>query len=97
MPSVFNAAAAGDLKATIQYEVSGDEEFTVYLAIADGTCTYNDGPVDAPDLVIQTPAAVWLGIAKGEINGQAAFMAGQFKSQGNMGILLQMASLFPAA
>lgn len=96
MPSAFNAAAAGDLKATVQYEVSGDEEFTAHLVIADGACTYNDGPADSPDLVVQTPADVWLGISKGEINGQAAFMSGKFKAQGNMGILLQMGNLFKA-
>lgn len=96
MPGAFNSAAAGDLKAVLQFEISGDEEFTAHLAIADGACSFVDGPADSPDLVVQSPADVWLGIAKGEINGQAAFMSGQFKAQGNMGLLLQMNSLFPA-
>lgn len=95
MPMAFNAAAAGDLKAVIQFEVSGDEEFTAHLSIADGACTHSDGPAESPDLVVKTPADVWLGIAKGQINGQAAFMGGQFTAQGNMGLLLQMNSLFP--
>lgn len=96
MPAGFNAAAAGDMKANIQYDITGDEEFTAYLAIADGACTYHDGPADSPDLTVKSPADVWLKIAKGELDGQAAFMTGQFKAEGNLGILLQMGNLFNA-
>ena len=38
MPLGFNPAEAGDLKATIEFVVSGDEEFTLHLVVAGGKC-----------------------------------------------------------
>ena len=40
MPLGFNPQAAGDLKATIQFNVTGDDEFSAYLEIADGNAAY---------------------------------------------------------
>ena len=97
MPLAFNASTAGDMKATIQFEVSGDEDFTAHLVIADGKCAFNQGPAASPDLTVKTPADVWLAVSRGEKDGAAAFMGGQFKAEGNLGVLMQMNSLFSAA
>ncbi len=94
MPKGFNAEAAGDMKAVYQFEVSGDEEFTAHLAIADGQCRFHDGPADSPDVIIKTPAKLWLKISKGETNGQMAFMTGKFKAKGDLGLLMKLNSLF---
>ena len=94
MPKVFNPAEAGDLAAAIQFEISGDEQFTAHLAIAEGKCEFADGPADKPELTIISPADVWLGVSKGEIDGQAAFMSGQYKTGGNLGLLMRLSKLF---
>lgn len=94
MPLGFNPSAAGDLKAVYQFEVSGEENFVAHLAIADGTCTYHDGPAAKPNLVIKTPADVWLKISRGELDGQKAFMSGQYKAEGDFSFLLKIRTLF---
>jgi putative sterol carrier protein len=96
MPLGFNPGAAGDLKVDIQFEVNGDENFMSYLKIANGRCTYHEGPADKPNLVIKTPAEVWLKISRGELSGQKAFMEGRYKVEGDMNLLLKLSSLFSA-
>ncbi len=94
MPLAFNAGAADGLKAVYQFEIHGEEEFTGHLRITDGACTYHEGLADKPNLVIKTPADVWLKISRGELNGQQAFMDGRYKVEGDMNLLIKMNRLF---
>jgi putative sterol carrier protein len=45
-------------------------------------------------VVIKAPAAVWLAIGRGELDGQQAFMAGKYKVEGDLALLLKLRSLF---
>ncbi len=94
MPLGFQPTAAGDLKALIQFEISGDEDFTAHLAIAEGKAVHHDGPAENPDLTVKAPAKIWLGVSQGKINGQMAFMTGKFKAKGDLGLLMKLNSLF---
>lgn len=94
MPAVFNAEAAGDLSATIGFIVTGSETFEAYLNINHGMCTLEESPSRKPDLVIRTPAEVWLGIARRELGGPEAFMKNAYRAEGNLGILMRMNHLF---
>jgi multimeric flavodoxin WrbA/putative sterol carrier protein len=96
MPLAFMPEAAGNLAAVIQFEVTGDENFISNIRIVNGRCTYHDGPVDKPNLVIKTPADVWLKISRGQLNGQKAFMEGRYKTEGDVTVLLKLKSLFSA-
>ena len=94
MPLAFNASAAEGLAAVYQFEVHGDETFVAHLRIAGGVCTYHEGPAEKPNLIIKTPADVWLKISRGELNGQHSFMDGRYKVEGDMTLLLKMNRLF---
>jgi len=94
MPRGFNAGAAGDLAAVYQFDITGDEEFTAHLTIQDGRCTYHPGPAEDPGVTVQAPADVWLAVARGEKDGQAAFMAGEYKVQGDLSLLMKMSTMF---
>jgi multimeric flavodoxin WrbA/putative sterol carrier protein len=96
MPLAFKAESAGDMTAVIQFEVSGEENFVSHLRIAGGKCTYQDGPSESPNLVIRTPAGVWLKISRGELSGQKAFMEGRYKIDGDFNLLLKLKTLFSA-
>jgi multimeric flavodoxin WrbA/putative sterol carrier protein len=96
MPLGFNAQAAQGFSAIYQFEVRGSEEFTAHLAIADGACRYEEGPAEKPDVVIKTPADVWLAISQGRQDGQAAFMGGKYQVEGNLMLLLRLKDLFSA-
>jgi len=97
MASTFNAQAAGDLKATIQFEVTGKQTGNWFFSIENGICVYNEGKVDSPTLTIKTPSEVWLATANGELDGQQAFMEGKYTVVGDMSLLMRMKSLFGSA
>ena len=97
MPGVFNGEAAGDLSAVIQFQVSGSEVFTTNLCIEDGHCFLDKELTRTPDLVIETPADVWLAISRKELDGQQAFAQQAFKAEGNLGLLISMSRLFSGA
>jgi len=97
MAVTFNAQAAGDLKATIQFEVTGKQPGNWFLSIEGGTCTFHEGKVDSPTLSIKTPSEIWLAIANGELDGRQAFMEGKYTAKGDMGLLMRMNDLFGRA
>jgi multimeric flavodoxin WrbA/putative sterol carrier protein len=94
MALMFNNQIAGDLKATIQFKVTGKQTGNWYLSIENGRCIFNEGLVDSPTLTIKTPSEVWLAIANKEIDGQQAFMEGKYTATGDMSLLMRMGSLF---
>jgi putative sterol carrier protein len=97
MPGVFNKDVAGDLSAVIGFMVSGSERFEAYLHVRKGVCTLEDEPPREPDLLIRTPAEVWLCISRMELDGQEAFMRQAFTAEGNLGLLLRMNAIFSGA
>jgi len=94
MAASLNAQAAGDLKATIQFEVVGKQIGDWFLSIDSGKCTYHEGKADSPNLTIKTSSEVWLAIANREMDGQQAFMEAKYTATGDMSLLMRMKTLF---
>jgi multimeric flavodoxin WrbA/putative sterol carrier protein len=94
MPGALNPAAAQGFSAVYQFDVSGSEEFSAHLVIADQTATFHEGPAEKPGIIIKTPADVWLAIARKELDGTSAFLTGKFRIQGDLGLLVKMKTLF---
>ncbi len=94
MAASFNSQAAGDLKATIQFEVTGRQTGDWFLSIDTGKCPYHEGRANSPSLTIKTPSEVWLAIANKEMDGQQAFMEGKYTVTGDMSLLMRMKTLF---
>jgi hypothetical protein len=95
MPLLFDAKAAGDVEATIQFRVSGPGAGDFWVRVADGACESAEGEASAADLVIHTPSAVWMGIARGEIDPAQALLDQQYSIEGNSEILLRFSEWFP--
>lgn len=94
MPIAFNAKAAGDLDATIQFVLGGEGGGMYHLRIKDGGCISHREPVVDADLTINAPAETWLAISKGEIDGQQAYMDGQYRATGDMNVMMKFNDLF---
>ncbi len=95
MAEVFNRRPTTGLDAVYQFQITGGTGAGLYhLQIADGRCTFHEGPASDPSVTIITPEDVWLGIARGEIDGTAALMEGRYRFEGNMDLLIKMKTLF---
>ncbi len=94
MPMGFIADKAGDTKATIQFDFSGEVSGSCHMKIEEGKIDAVQGPSDAPDLYIETPFEVWMDIMTGKTDGQQMFMAGKYKVNGDLSLLLRMNELF---
>ena len=95
MPLGFKAPEADGLEAIYQFEISGAEDFTAHLNISAGKCSYHDGPAEKPGVIIKSPSDVWLAVSKGSLDGQQAFMNGQYQVEGDLNLLMKLRSLFP--
>ena len=73
MPDFFNPETAGTLDAVIGFIVSGAENFEAYLVIQSGNCRLEKSPSRKPDLMIRTPAEIWLGVTRGERTANRLF------------------------
>jgi len=95
MPFVFDGKAAADVRAHIQFVVSGPEAGSYYLRIADGKCRSVEGTAPRADLTLYTPDSVWLRIARGELDGGKALAEGLYRAEGDLSLLMRMSELFP--
>jgi hypothetical protein len=94
MPYVFDRRAAREVKASIQFRVSGPEAGDYYLRIARGRCESFEGITPAPDLTVFTPDGVWTRIARGELDGGAALMQGLYRAEGDLMVLAKLREWF---
>lgn len=97
MPSRFNANAAQGVKATYQFELTGDGGGTYHVSIADGACQVNKGAADNANITITMAASDYLDMINGKLNPQMAFMGGKLKIKGDMSLALKMQQIFPNA
>ena len=97
MTLTFDANAIPNLKATIQFDVSGKEAGVYHLRIENGECYFHDGAAKEPTLTIITPSEVWMKISRGEMTGYEALMQELFTATGELELLMKMDSLFKKA
>jgi len=95
MPLGFDAKAAGDARATIQFRVNGPGGGDFWVRVADGACESSPGEAPAADLVIRAPSSVWLGIARGEIDPGQALVSQQVSIEGDSAVLPRIGEWFP--
>ncbi|MDN5312463.1 MAG: hypothetical protein PWQ68_1436 [Thermoanaerobacteraceae bacterium] len=94
MVMAFNPRAAGDMKAVLQINLTGEGDGEFYMVIQEGRCSVHEGKAENATTVITSPADVWLSIARGELDGAGALMQGLYKVTGDFGIMLRMKDLF---
>jgi len=94
LPSAFRPERAQGVKATIQFNFSGQEPGSWVVKIEGGKCEVSQGTAESPNVTINAPSDVWLKIVRRELDGAAAFMSGQFTFSGDLGVLMQMQNWF---
>jgi putative NADPH-quinone reductase/putative sterol carrier protein len=85
---------AGDLRATIQFEVTGKQPGQWYFDIQDGICAFKEGRVDHPTLTIHSPSEVWVAVALGRMDGAKAFLEKKYTAEGDLSLLMGFKKFF---
>lgn len=86
----FSAATSG-VELGLQFVVSDhpqDGELRYFLNIAGGESQLARGDLEDADVTVTNEYATAVGISKGELNTQMAFMTGKLKVAGNMAKLM---------
>ena len=95
LPKYLVPEKAGSTKATILFDLSGDQGGKWWVKIHDGTAESGKGDApETPQLPLIADAADYVKISLGQLDGTAAFMQGKLKIKGDMGLAIKMASLF---
>ena len=94
LPMGFDPNGAGDTRATIQFDFSGEVEGSCYFRIEDGTIQAKSGNAEKPDLTIESPFEVWMDIMTRKADGQKMFMEQKYRAVGDLSLLIRMDQLF---
>ena len=95
MPQALVPEKAGSTKATILFDLSGDQGGKWWVKIHDGQAEsgHGDAP-ETPQLTLMADAMDYVKISLGQLDGTAAFMQGKLKIKGDMGLAIKMAGFF---
>jgi multimeric flavodoxin WrbA/putative sterol carrier protein len=94
LPLGFNAAAAGDTRATIQFNFKGDVQGACHFRIGDGKIEAKKGAAENASMTINSPFELWLDIMAGKADGQQMFMEQKYTVDGDLNLLLRMGEFF---
>lgn len=93
MPGRVDAAAIGDMDATIQFNLNGDGGGIWSVTFANGQAAVVQGPVDDAVLTLSMDAEDFVALSKGELNPMQAFMGGKIKLDGDMGLAMKLQNI----
>lgn len=89
MPNRFDANKAGDMNATIMFDLTGDNGGQWYANIADGSISVHDGAPESPKATIRMDADDFVKMSSGELNAMMAFMSGKIKVEGDLNSVMK--------
>lgn len=90
----FNASAAADARAVIEFRFSQEREGACHFTIADGRFAASLGYAEKADLIIESPFELWMDIMTGKKDGQQSFFDNQYRVQGDFSLLMRLAQIF---
>lgn len=94
MPEYFDAEKAGDMNATVQFDLSGEGGGLWYVTVADGTCSTAEGSVEDPTATIRMEASDYADMVAGRLNAMEAFMQQKIRVEGDLSTVMKFQTLF---
>lgn len=88
--------AADGLDVVYQFNLNGAEGGQYQLQIRDGACQVSEGVHPDPQVTLAMSGEDCLKVLNGQISGTMVAMTGRLRISGDMGLALQLASLFPS-
>jgi putative sterol carrier protein len=93
LPDRFRPEMAGNLRSTIQLNLTGPEGGQWTMAIAEGRCTVISGPAERPAAVITMDAAEFAGINTGQVSAVEVFWSGRIAVEGEMDAVIALQAI----
>jgi len=94
MPAAFVPEKAGNAKALIQFNLTGDGGGQWAVDVADGTCEVRQETIPQPDLTVTMGANDFVALYQNKLDPIQAFMGGKIKVSGNVGLMMQLLQWF---
>jgi len=94
MPDAFNAEKAGDLDATVQFDLTGEGGGKWYVIVANGECEAEEGEYESPTATIRMEASDYAALIAGELNAMSAFMEQKIRVEGDLNTVMKFQNIF---
>ncbi|MCX4240561.1 Rieske 2Fe-2S domain-containing protein [Paraliomyxa miuraensis] len=97
LPQRFVSSASRGVDAVFQWDIPGEDGATIHAIVKDGTMELREGKHPQPTVTIAIPAADYLKLINGELDGARAFTTGSGKVSGKLRMAMKMRNIFPVA
>lgn len=92
MARKVDPSKVGEMNATIQFDLSGENGGVYWVKMTNGNGESGSGAVENPDMTLKAAADDWAAVYQGDLNPMQAFMSGKLKIQGDMGLAMKLQS-----
>ena len=92
----LDSEAAEGLDVVYQFDLNGTDGGQYQLQIKDGACQVSEGIHPDPNVTLAMSGEDCLRVLNGQVSGTMIAMTGRLRISGDMGLALQLASLFPS-
>jgi putative sterol carrier protein len=87
---------AQGIEAVYQFNLTGDEAGTYQIILRSDDCSAVEGEQETPDCTLGIDSEDFKKMVEGELNGTQAFMSGQLKIEGDMGLAIRLQDVLAA-
>ncbi len=95
LPSQLDQEAAEDLEAVYQFDLQGTQSGQYQLLVQNGTCVVKEGTHADPHVTLSMAGEDCIKVLNGQLSGVAMAMSGRLQIAGDIGLAMQLKSLFP--
>ena len=95
LPSKLDRDAAEDLDAVYQFDLRGNQGGQYHLLVQNGTCIVKDGTHTDPHVTLSMTGEDCIGVLNGQLSGMTMAISGRLQVTGDIGLAMQLKSLFP--
>ena len=95
LPDKLDKQAAEDLDAVSQFDLQGHQGGQYHLLVQNGTCVVKDGIHADPHVTLSMTGEDCIKVLNGQLSGMAMAMSGRLQVTGDIGLAMQLKSLFP--
>ena len=96
LPSKLDAEAAEDVDVVYQFDLSGAQGGQYIVTIREGACQVKEGRHEDPHVILSMAGEDCVKVLNGELSGPAAAMSGRIRISGDIGLAMQLRTLFPS-